>query len=943
MIPTLTSRLSFARAVRVARLAAAATGLVGLVALGAWALGFRGPARALQDVLAVHPNGAVALVAGALAIFCLQPQRAPAIQWIGAWLAAAVAAIGLSTVSQDLLGYDAGIDRLLWPGQGSPLTALAGDRMPPAMSTALVLLGGALLLGRSRWRATHGWSEWVSLSVFAGAMVVLVGHLFGVPVVASLGGAVPVGVTAAVALAFFAVGVLFTSPVLGIARRFTEDSAGGLALRRLVPAALVVPVLLGLATQLLARDGRVGGEAVLAVFSVAVALMFMTVVLWTDAAMRTIEARRSEAEKRFRRTFENATVGIAHVAVDGRWLRVNQRLCELVGRTRAELEELSFGDLVHPQDRDRHEEQEAGLRSGEITSAQGVERLLDSAGATVWVEVRASPQFDELGELEYLIYVLLDVTERVHAQAERERLYREAVEARAEAERANRVKDEFFALVSHELRAPLNTLSSWLSVLRGATDAELRSRALRTLERAVRVQARLINDLLDASRIQSGKLELASDLFDARAATATTVDSVLPAASAKSVRLQARLGAEALVLRGDEERFEQVVRNLIDNALKFTSEGGRIEVELGRRDGELVLEVRDDGAGIEADALPHVFERFRQGRRGGGYGGLGLGLSIVKHIVERHGGAVEVESDGPGRGTTFRIALPLADRELAAVHAGAVARAARAALRADGEALSLELDLHGITVLVADEDRASLDAIELLLHRAGARVRTATRVEEALRALAEQRPDAVLSSVYLPGGGGTELAEDVRAREAAGEARVFALAMTSETGHATRERLLAAGFDEVLAEPIDPEKLFARLRAGVRDGAGGGREAGRLRLLVVEDDAAALEATCALLADGSRDVLSARSGGEALRVARERVPDVLITDYRLPDMTGAELAVALARESGGRTRALALTGHSRADLGSDAEAFFQVLRKPLAIAELEAVLRREPR
>jgi PAS domain S-box-containing protein len=796
MIATPTSRHSFVRALRVARFAALVTGILGAVALTGWALGFSGLASPLEVFGTLHPNAAAALVAGALAAELLQQSRPRVLQALGAWVAAAVAALGLVTVGQDALGYATGIDRLLWPARLEASLADLPQRMPPMVSLALLALGVALVLTRSRSRRAHAWSEWLALAVFAAAVVVLVGHLFRVEAVASLGGATPVGAAAAAACAWFAVATLFTSPALGIARRFTEDTAGGLALRRLLPAALIVPVLIGLGTQRLTH-GSSGDDAVLAGFSVAVALLFTAIVLRTDAAMRTIETRRSEAEMRFRRTFENATVGIAHVAPDGRWLRVNERLCELVGRPRAELEELVLADLLHPQDREQHAERESRLRRGEISSARGVERLIDSDGSTVWVDVRASPQLDEAGELEYLIYVLLDVTERVQVQAERERLYQEALESRAEAERANRAKDEFFALISHELRAPLNTMTSWLSVLQGANDAELRAQALRTIQHAVRGQARLINDLLDASRIQSGKLELANELFDARAAVGTTIDSVLPAASAKGVRLVKRLGSESLVVRGDQERFEQVARNLLDNALKFTPTGGHIEVALRRQDDRLVLEVRDDGAGIDAEALPQVFERFHQGRGGGGHGGLGLGLSIVKHVIEQHGGTVTAESPGQGRGTTVRATLPLADEPLP--------------------------------------------------------------------------PSSASSPRHRPDTAGPDLDIDV--------------------------------------------------------------------LLVVEDDAAALEAVCVLLATSARKVLGARSGAEALRVASDEPPDLLITDYRLPDMTGAELVGLLEAQAGREVPALALTGHSRAELGADAAAFTRVLRKPVTIAELEAALK----
>jgi CheY-like chemotaxis protein len=269
--------------------------------------------------------------------------------------------------------------------------------------------------------------------------------------------------------------------------------------------------------------------------------------------------------------------------------------------------------------------------------------------------------------------------------------------------------------------------------------------------------------------------------------------------------------------------------------------------------------------------------------------------------------------------------------------AGAVKVPAAAALQRPPDAG--DSDLRDTELLIVDNDRATIDALEVLVQNAGARVRTATNAEEALAAIAAQRPDVLLSDIYMPGQDGTELARALRAQEASGARRVFALAMTSETGPLTRERVLTAGFDDFLAKPIDAEQLIDRVRAetAMLGAAAQGSEPAQ-RVLVVEDDPAALEAIAALLHSDARRVLAARSGAEALRLAAEEPPDLLITDYRLPDMTGAELVAALSRE-GQRVPAVALTGHSRADLGADAEAFVRVLRKPVAIAELEAALR----
>jgi signal transduction histidine kinase/ActR/RegA family two-component response regulator len=377
-----------------------------------------------------------------------------------------------------------------------------------------------------------------------------------------------------------------------------------------------------------------------------------------------------------------------------------------------------------------------------------------------------------------------------------ERLLSDEQAARLEAEAASRIKDEFLATVSHELRTPLTPILGWVRQLRdgGLSAAEQRV-ALETIERAGGSLVQLIDDLLDVSRITSGKLRVHPRPVELSRVVAAAIEPMQPAAAAKGIALEVAAG-EGATVAGDPDRLQQVVWNLVSNAIKFTDPGGRVKVDV-KRDGDTVeIRVSDTGQGIAPAVLPHVFERFWQadGSSTRTFGGLGLGLAIVRHLVELHGGTVHAGSPGLGLGAVFRVRLP-------ATAAGSAEAPSAVAVAARG--------LAGLSALVVDDENDGKEMVSALLTRRGVEVRTASSAQQALELLEKWAPDVLISDLAMPQQDGFALIRALRLIEAARGGHVPALAFTARAAADDRIRALSAGYDRYLAKPADPDKLLA--------------------------------------------------------------------------------------------------------------------------------------
>jgi signal transduction histidine kinase/ActR/RegA family two-component response regulator len=422
--------------------------------------------------------------------------------------------------------------------------------------------------------------------------------------------------------------------------------------------------------------------------------------------------------------------------------------------------------------------------------SENAERIISGIAAQAAIAVDNARLFDAVER------------ERNAAQAEREG-----------AVAASQAKDEFLAMVSHELRTPLNSMLGWIRLVKsGRLDDETSARGLETIERNTLAQVQLIEDLLDISRVITGKLSLTVERLDVESVIQAAVDSIRVAAEAKGIRLQTVLDSFACTVSGDRGRLQQVVWNLLSNAIKFTPRGGRVRVQLERVESSVEITVSDTGRGISPEFLPYVFERFRQADAGitRAHGGLGLGLAIVRHLVELHGGTVRASSEGEGRGATFVVRLPIAPvrREPARDEA------ARAAAE---EAFTCPEGLEGVRVLVVDDEADTREMLAIVLGQCQMDVRTAASAAEALGIFDEAgsswRPDVLVSDIGMPGDDGYMLVGKVRQRPVEEGGMVPAVALTAYARMEDRMKALAAGFQMHVAKPVEPAELVLIIRS----------------------------------------------------------------------------------------------------------------------------------
>jgi signal transduction histidine kinase/CheY-like chemotaxis protein len=398
--------------------------------------------------------------------------------------------------------------------------------------------------------------------------------------------------------------------------------------------------------------------------------------------------------------------------------------------------------------------------------------------------------------------------ESARLAAERARLLDNERAAREDAEMANRLKDEFLATLSHELRTPLTAVLGWARMLRsGHGDEKSLERGLASIERNATAQARLVDDLLDVSRIVSGKMRLDIRVVDLPAVVESAVEAVRPAASAKQIRLQTSLDPLAGPVVGDPDRLQQIVWNLVSNSVKFTPREGQVQVRLARSDAHVDIVVSDSGQGMAPDVVPHVFERFRQADSSStrAHGGLGLGLALVKHLVELHGGSVAAQSAGPGQGATFAVRLP--------IRVDAKRTPAADVPRRDGEATAATVSPNGsledVRLLFVDDEVDTLELFTQILADTGAAIFTATSVAEAMVQFEQRRPDVLICDIEMPGEDGYSLVRRVRGLAADDGGAVPAVAVTAYGRAEDRLRLLAAGYDRYIAKPVEPSELVA--------------------------------------------------------------------------------------------------------------------------------------
>ncbi len=565
------------------------------------------------------------------------------------------------------------------------------------------------------------------------------------------------------------------------------------------PVARATPVVQISATFVTPHDQLAGLEGGAEIYlTEPIEPLELTTVVRVLLRLHSIERGLVQSEARWR-SFVDSNIIAVIVCRGDRIVEANDAFVRLTGYTQQDLADpgVFWPAITAPESLERSRAANLELRR-RGNAAPFEKEYIRKDGTRIWVMVGAAAISET--EDRWMAFIL-DISDRKHAAVEREAAYQREHMARRQAEEATRLKDEFLANLSHELRTPMNAIIGWTHLLKtGRLDEAQRQRAMESIDRGARSQAKLIEDLLDVSRIVSGKLSLTMTPVDLRAVLNAAIDSQRPAAQAKNIRLDMAAGAPDCAVVGDVGRLQQVFLNILSNALKFTPAGGQVTVALESTEESACVSIADNGEGISAEFLPYVFDRFRQadGTSTRNHMGLGLGLAIVKHVVEMHGGAVAARSEGPGKGATFIVTLPLA---------GEVEGHPRGPLAERMPGAYPPQTALGVRVLIVEDDIETRDILAAILERAGFSYRVATRASEALSVLDDWQPDVIVSDIGMPDMDGYAFVRQLRERPAAQGGHIPALALSAFARAEDRELALRSGYQAHIAKPVEPADL----------------------------------------------------------------------------------------------------------------------------------------
>ena len=533
--------------------------------------------------------------------------------------------------------------------------------------------------------------------------------------------------------------------------------------------------------------------------------------------LRDLTERRSEkstpddAYQRLTYHLENSPLAVIEWDRDFRVSRWSESAEALFGWTAEEVLGKHVDEWQFVFDEDVPSVKSVTIRQREGVEVQGVHhnRNYTKDGSVLYCEWYNSGLHDDDGKLVSVLSLVLDVTARKRGEEERAALLVRERDARRHAEESDRLKDEFLATLSHELRTPLTSILGWASMIsNGEVEGANAARAIETIERNARSQARLIDDLLDVSRIITGNLRLELRPLNITPIVEAAIDALRPTADAKGIQFRTEFTSALCLVRGDANRLRQVIWNLLSNGIKFTQRGGSVSIDLNC-ESSVRLIVRDTGEGIPVEFLPYVFDRFRQaeGSISRKQGGLGLGLAVVRHLVELHGGSVSAVSDGYGLGSTFTVDLPMAAERRDPARAEERRREVERRRSLSGEKVRLD----GVHVLLVEDDEDSRKLLGMMLKRHGADVASAASAADALRLFNERRPDVLVSDIGMPEEDGYELSAKIRGLRSDQGGLVPAIALTGYATRKDREHSLAAGYHRHMAKPIEQNDLIAAI------------------------------------------------------------------------------------------------------------------------------------
>lgn len=813
---------------------------LGLLVLTGWLFELAS-LKSIYGEITMKANAALAFSLSGASLAALQLSHENTLaRRLGQSLAILSALIGGLTLSQHIVGWDLGIDQLLFTEPPGALATASPGRMGPPASSCFALAGVALLLFHSG-RAV-ALAQILSLIVNWLSLLPILGYAYGTEALYGIARYTGIALPTAVALFVLSLGLLAARVDQGLTA-VLSTATGGLMARRLLVAAFVAPFLLGWLRLLGQQAGYYDLGAGLALLTLSIIIVFSSVIWLSAATLNHTEQRRLAAEASVREKEEGLRQRTAEVY--GLNLELQRRLAEM----NTLLDILPAGVWIGNKDcseitGNRVSYEILGLPCGSNSSFtgphtdkfSGVRVLVDGVevppqempmqkaartgqarrnfeyticfpdGSTKTVYGSVAPLFDDEGQVRGVLAAYLDFTERKRIEEEREQLLAREQRLRNEAQKANRLKDEFLAIVSHELRNPLNAMSGWIYLLRtGNLDEATSTRALDIVGRNVKAQEKLIDDILDVSRIITGKLRLDLRRVEPASVIEAAIDAVRPAASAKEIQIHTALDSPNPIV-GDPVRLQQIVWNLLSNAVKFTPQGGRVQIRLRHLAASIQITVSDTGRGISREFLPYIFDRFTQAEMATTRSnmGLGLGLAIVRHLVEMHGGTVEGASSGEGQGSTFTVTLPIR-----AVYQESVdpPRETPTTSAADALIHPASFLLDGLRVLVVDDEDDARDMLAIILKQHGAQTESCASAAEALERLQDWKPDVLICDIGMPGEDGYSLIRKVRALDPERGGQTPAIALTAYATQEDRVRALDMGFQMHIAKPVESYEL----------------------------------------------------------------------------------------------------------------------------------------
>jgi signal transduction histidine kinase/CheY-like chemotaxis protein len=726
--------------------------------------------------------------------------------------------LSLLTSAEYAFPLDLHIDQLFAADSAS--TAAYPGRMSLLTALSFGLMGVTLLVWDTRTKSGI-WPAHVLLFITAGiAFAAMVFHLYGVGGVELIAQSSDMSVYTALAFQAIVIAALAARLDRGLVAVICSHTDGAAAARRFLVAAVLLVTTLGylrLAGERAGLYSTAVGTSLLVDVNVFV---FAALILWGTRTLIQAEGERRQLAEELQAVMDvmPAAIGIAHDPACTR-ITGNPFLIRMMGLPPGanvsksapsgapqNYQIVRNGKEVMPHDLPM----QIAAREHKTIYDWECDVVRDD-GSTVTVLGNAAPLLDAHQRVRGSVGAFVDITDRKRAETERELMLAREREARAAAEAANRSKDEFVSNLSHELRTPLNAILGWLRLLRsGKLTPARQEHAIETIERNATAQLSLVEDLLDLSGVVTGKLQLDIRPVDLAAVAEAAIETSRPAAQAKHIELNLRAQIAARPCAGDPRRLEQVFSNLISNAVKFTPNGGSVDVSLEYTDDTARIAVRDTGHGISPQFLPYVFDRFRQEDTGSTrlYSGMGLGLAIAKHIVELHEGSVSVESRGRGTGAKFVVTLPLVPAVAARARSAAVQRRAEASSREP-----TEVSLQGISVLVVEDDPDGRALLVFILMQSGATVVGAGSVAEALEILRRQRPQVVVTDIGMAEADGFDLIRHLRRDPDAAVRSIPAVAVTGYARSEDRTRTLAAGFQAHLSKPVNATELCVTIAA----------------------------------------------------------------------------------------------------------------------------------